>query len=219
MPFTTDIHPEDVLAALLAKGPRAQVQRTLNRIHEICRKQHETGSRDFSLATIGRLCEQQGIFKGRILYNVTSRDYKDLILAWGAYVGPPVAPPPKALASHGYLMRIEDPAIRSIMQAIIAERDNLKAQVNHLKATRVETVDMRPIGATVVPTPKGTPIAILEMAAQLTEPERDALKAAISPEFLGNEGWTEGERGEIRKGKRVIYQFGYATAIRKILGK
>ena len=31
-------------------------------------------------------------------------------------------------------MRIEDPAIRSIMQTIITERDKLKAQLNTLKA-------------------------------------------------------------------------------------
>jgi hypothetical protein len=50
------------------------------------------------------------------------------------------------LASHEYLMRIEDPAIRSIMQAIIAERDKLKAQLNVLKANTQVTVDRRPLG-------------------------------------------------------------------------
>lgn len=46
----------------------------------------------------------------------------------------------KILASHEYLMRIEDPAIRSKMQAIISERDKLKSQLNILKANTQVTV-------------------------------------------------------------------------------
>lgn len=219
MPFTTDIHPDVVLEALLSKGARAQVQRTLRRLHEICRSQWQSGSRDLSLATIGRMAEEQGLIKGRILYNASSRDYKELIQAWSAYAGPPVAPPPKTLASHGYLMRIDDPAIRSIMQAIIAERDILKAQLNQVKSSTVMKVDVRPLGATIVADSKGQTTAILEMAAQLTEPEREALRNAISPEVLKGEGWHEGKFGEIKKGNRVVFLHGFATAIRRILGQ
>lgn len=218
MSYTTNIHPDAVFKAIQAKGARSQVQRTLEKIHEICRKQYELGSRDFSISTIGRICEQQEVIKGRVLYNATSRDYKELIQAWAAYAGPPIAPPPKELASHSYLLRIEDPAIRSIVQATIAERDMLRAQINQLKSTTIGTVDMRPLGASIASTPDNTPFAVLEMSAQLTEPEREALKAAISPEFLANEGWEEGERGEIKKGGRVLFQRGYISAIRRLLG-
>lgn len=219
MSFSTDIHPDAVLEALLAKGSRAQVQRTLKRLHDICRSQWESGSRDLSLATIGRKAEEQGLMKGRILYNASSRDYKELIQAWAAYAGPPVPPPPKTLASHGYLMRIDDPAIRSIMQATIAERDRLRAQVNQMKSTTIPKVDLRPLGVTVAADSMGKTTAILEMSAQLTEPEREALRKAISPEFLEGEGWHEGKFGEIKKGNRVVFLHGFATAIRRILGQ
>src|SRR3546814_8352051 len=139
----TYIHPDAVLEALLAKGGRSNRRANLSKMHELCRKQYEINSRDFSLPAIGRLAEADAIIKGRALYNAQSADYRVLIEAWAAYAGPPVPKPAKILASHEYLMRIEDPAIRSIMQAIIAERDKLKAQLNVLKANTQVTVDRR----------------------------------------------------------------------------
>src|ERR1700676_4499294 len=128
-------HPDAVLDSLLAKGGRSNKRARLSQAHELCRKQHRSGSRDFSLPAIGRLAEGQKIFStGRPLYNAQSADYRALIEAWATYAGPPTPKPPKTLTNHEYLMRIEDPAIRSIMQAIIAERDKLKAQLNTLKA-------------------------------------------------------------------------------------
>ena len=136
----TDIHPDAVLASLLDKGGRSNRRANLSKMHELCRLQHAAGSRDFSLPAIGRLAEAEGILKGRALYNAT-------------YAGPVAPKSPKTLASHDSLMRIEDPAIRSIMQAIIAERDKLKAQLNVLKANTQVTVDRRPLGATISASP------------------------------------------------------------------
>lgn len=215
----TQIHPDAVLEALLAKGPRSQRRDNLVKMHELCRKQHSGGSRDFSLAAIGPLCEADGIIKGRALYNAASADYKALIEAWAAYAGPPGPKPQKTLASNEYLMRIEDPAIRSIMQAVIVERDKLKAQINLLKSQTHVTVDRRPLGANVVSNPTG-PVAVLTMAAQLTPSERDALQKAIAPQFLDNQGWREGSHGELINDKgRVIFEVGFAKAIRKVLGE
>lgn len=64
----TDIHPDVVLEALLAKGARSNRRANLAKMHELCCKQHETGSRDFSLPAIGRLAEADDIMKGRALY-------------------------------------------------------------------------------------------------------------------------------------------------------
>ncbi|MFL9989503.1 gamma-mobile-trio protein GmtX, partial [Paraburkholderia sediminicola] len=177
------------------------------------------GSRAFSLPAIGRLAEADGIMKGRALYNAQSADYKALIEAWGAYVGPPAPKPPKTLASHEYLMRIEDPAIRSIMQAVIAERDKLKAQLNVLKANAQVTVDRRPLGATIAAAPGSQPVAVLAMAAQFTPSEREALQKAISADYLEERGLREGSHGEIVNERgRAVFEVGFARAIRKALG-
>jgi hypothetical protein len=215
----TDIHPDAVLESLLAKGGRSNRRANLAKMHELCRRQHEAGSRDFSLPAIGRLVDAEGILKGRALYNAQSADYRALIEAWAAYAGPPAPKPPKTLASHEYLMRIEDPAIRSIMQAIIAERDKLKAQLNVLKANAQVTVDRRPLGATVAAAPNSQSVAVLAMAAQFTPSEREALQKAVSADYLEERGLREGSHGEIVNERgRTVFEVGFARAIRKVLG-
>ena len=215
----TDIHPDAVLESLLGKGGRSHRRANLAKVHELCRKQHEAGSREFSLPAIGRLTEAEGILKGRALYNAQSADYRALIEAWGAYAGPPTPKPPKTLASHEYLMRIEDPAIRCIMQTIIAERDKLKAQLNVLKANTQVTVDRRPLGATVSSAPGSHPVTVLTMAAQLTPSEREALLKAVSADYLEERGLWEGSHGEILNERgRAVFDVGFARAIRKVLG-
>ncbi len=219
MTRTTTLHPDAVLESLLAKGGRTQRQRNLQALHEICRRQHQAGSRDFSTAGIGKLCEAEGVLKGRALYNAQSADYRALIEAWSAYAGPAMPKAPKVLARQDYLMRIEDPAIRSLMQSIVVERDKLKAQLNTLKANSQVVVDRRPRGAKVVAAPGSAPLTVLSVESQLTDSERQALRRAVSPEFLRDRGWRELEHGEIVNEKgRTVFDPGYATAIRKVLG-
>ncbi len=214
----TNIHPDAVLESLLAKGGRSNRRTNLAKMHDLCRRQHAAGSRDFSLPTVGRLAEAEGIMKGRVLYNAQSADYKALIEAWAAYSGPPATKPSKTLASHVYLMRIEDPAIRSIMQSIIAERDKLKAQLNVLKANAQVTVDRRPLGATVAAAPGSQPVTVLAMAAQFTPSEREALQKAVAADYLEARGLREGSHGEIVNERgRTVFEVGFARAIRKVL--
>jgi len=215
----TYIHPDTVLEFILSKGVRSNRRANLAKMHDLCRRQHEAGSRDFSLPAVGRLAEAEGIMKGRALYNAQSADYKALIKAWAAYAGPPAPKPPKTLASHEYLMRIEDPAIRSIMQSIIAERDKLKAQLNVLKANTQVTVDRRPLGATVSAPPCSQPVSVLAMAAQFTPSELEALRRAVSADYLEEQGLREGSHGEIVNERgRTVFEVGFARAIRKVLG-
>lgn len=214
---TTNIHPDAVLESLLAKGGRSDRLTKLAQIHAICRKQHEAGSRDFSLGSVGRLVEAEGVLKGRALYNAPSADYRSLIEAWAAYAGPPTARPPKTLASHEYLMRIEDPAIRSIMQAVIAERDKLKAQVNLLKANTEVTVDRRPTGMSAAHGAQS--VTVLALSSQLTPTEREALQKAVSAEYLEGQGLRVGSHGEIVNDRgRTVFEVGFAKAIHKVLG-
>jgi hypothetical protein len=52
----------------------------------------------------------------------------------------------------------------------------------------------------------------------LTAPEREALTKAISREVLDEQDWHEGTHGEILKGKRVIFDVGFAKATCRVLG-
>ncbi|MGV4686768.1 gamma-mobile-trio protein GmtX [Burkholderia pseudomallei] len=212
-------HPDVVLNKLLAKGARSHRRAKLTAMHEICRRHHESGARDFSLPTIGRLAEANGILKGRVLYNAQSADYRVLVGAWATFVGQPAPQASKPLASHEYLMRINDPAIRSIMQAVIVERDKLKAEVNLLKANTQVIVDRRPVGARVAGAPTSPPVVLFDNAEQLTPSEREALHKAISATHLEEQGLREGTHGEIVNDRgRTVFDIGFARAIRKILG-
>lgn len=220
----TDIHPDTVLDALLAKMPRSNKAANLKALHEICRRQYDTLSesvRDYSLPSIGRLCEARGVFKARVLYNAASADYVALINVWAAYSGPASvkAPkPPKVPTSHEYLMRVEDPAIRQLMQAAISERDSLRAQVNMLKSQTSVVIDRRPLGATFPQEVGSTPI--LEPKARLTGSEREALEKSISVDRLARVGCIIGSRGEIKdRDGRTLFEVGFVDAVRKILGE
>jgi hypothetical protein len=123
------------------------------------------------------------------------------------------------LASHEYLMRIEDPAIRSVMRAIIAERDKLKAQLNVLKANTQVTVGRHPLGATVSSTPGTQPVAVLALSTQLTPSERVALQKAVAADYLEERGPKEGSHGEVVNERgRTMFEVGFARAVRKVLG-
>jgi len=219
MNTTTDIHPDAVLSSLLDKGGRSNRLANLTKMHELCRKHHAAGSRDFSLPSIGRLAETEGIIKGRALYNAPSADYRVLIEAWAAYAGPAAPKLPKPQASHEYLMRIPDPAIRSIMQAIIAERDKLRSQLNVLKANTQVTVDRRPQSVTVSAPSSASPVAVLALSEQLTSSEREALQKSVSSSYLEERGLKEGSHGEIvNEHGRTIFEVGFARAVRKVMG-
>jgi hypothetical protein len=48
--------------------------------------------------------------------------------------------------------------------------------------------------------------------------EREAVKAALSDDFLKNESWITDEQGRIKTVKgRTIFPAGFATALRKML--
>jgi hypothetical protein len=104
------IHPDEVLKTL-KEGARPQKQRNFDVVHQACAELHRLGSRDFSLATVGRLSEQRhGVSKGT-LYNKAAADFRTLIQAWAAYASdakPQFSRPYKPVAEEDLLQRIEE---------------------------------------------------------------------------------------------------------------
>ncbi|MCM2308937.1 MAG: gamma-mobile-trio protein GmtX [Sulfuritalea sp.] len=222
---SVSVHPDEVFQAILAKGHRKDKEEKLRKLHELCAveySRHSQGARDLSLGNMARISESHGLFKARVIYNTQSEDYAALIKAWEAYNGPKkskvireqLAPADK----HAFLKKIEDPAIRSLCHMALIERDKIKAELNMLKSKTEVIINMRPLGAEIA---KGSSnVAVIEMAAQLTDSERKALEAAIDPKNLGKREWTIGEAGEVNdKHGRFVFFPGFVTAIAKILGK
>ncbi|MBP2666365.1 MAG: hypothetical protein H6Q76_1345 [Firmicutes bacterium] len=218
-----DVHPDAVLETLLAKNPRSDKAEKLRRLHVICARHNSQvqALRDFTLASIGRLCKSHGLFKTeRTLYNAGSEDYCLLINAWAAFSGPTsvkvTGREPKLPPEHQYLLKIDDHALRGIMQSVIAQRDKYKQQLNILKTqTRIE-IDQRPRGA-VIGDDNATKL-FKGLKEKLTNSERDALCHAISQDFLEDRGWQIGSDGEIYSDNgTLLFYPGFATGIKKVL--
>jgi len=213
------IHPDAILETLKS-GARPQKQRNLNIVHAVCRELHGLGSRDFSLATVGRISEERNGMCRNALYNKTSEDFRTLIGAWGSFAGETTkkqAASLKPLAEDDLLRRIDDPALRSLLGGIVAERNRLRGEVNLLRANANVVIDRRTLPGQVHVMPEGQVMQVLSPLANLTDSETAALRKGISPDFLLQEGWQEGPHGEIVNARgRTLFDVGFAHAIRKL---
>lgn len=216
------IHPDEVLKSL-KEGARSQKQRNFDIIHQVCAELQRLGSRDFSFATIGRMSEERGGISRRTLYNKTSVEFQGLIQEWATFskasqkktASRAQAAP---LAENDLLRKIADPALRALFGGIIADRNRLRTEINLLKANANVVIDKRVLPGHVDVTPQGQIVQVLEGTAALSESEKIAFTKAISPEFLLQEGWIEGENGEIYNARgRKLFDVGFTNAIRKVL--
>lgn len=203
--------PDVVIQEILATKPRPQKVQALKAIHELCRAHHDSGGRDFSVLAIGKLCEEKGLLTARGLYNSASADHRKLIESWARLAGPAPVKVKKALSTDEFVMEIKDPVVRMLVQTTIAERNKLKADLNVLRQAKRIEVDRRPLV-------EDEPVGAIS-ASGLTESERDALKQAVSKQFIEDQGWEERDLGEIvnQRGK-TLFAPGFATGVRKLLG-
>lgn len=107
-------------------------------------------------------------------------------------------------------MRIPDPAVRSLMQAVIGERDKLKALLNVLKAHTQVTVDRRPL-ATAFTAATGEQMEVLALSAKLTASERKALQKAVSSTYLEERGLLQGVAFHVAACKRGVSSINIRT--------
>jgi hypothetical protein len=214
------VSPEEVLAALKT-GAHPRKQLHLDVVHAVCQEIHRLGSNDFSIASIGRMAAQRGGPAFRTLYNPQSEHFRTLIKAWSDFTGDvrgksqPVTTP---LAEEDLLRKIEDPALRALIRVIVAERNHLRADLNTLRANSTITLDMRPLPGEVRIGEGGDVTQVCTTKHRLLPHQRIALERAIAPKFLAQEGWSEGEHGEILNAKgRRLFEKGFVTAVRLIL--
>lgn len=202
----------DELLEQLKKGADARKRRNLDLVHEICREQHERGSKNFTLATIGRLSQQRGGPVAQSFRNRGGTHLRAIISAWADHAEGMLKRPQKTSGTpmDSVLRKIDDAAVRALMGSVIAENTRLKGQVNLLKRNANVIIDMRP-------EPAAHTIEILS-PTMLTESEKEALAHAISDEFMKSEGWTVASSGRVKNANgRSLYKAGYVTAIKKVL--
>ncbi len=98
---------------------------------------------------------------------------------------------------------------------LMAENKKLKRENSLLKEQTIFTIDMRPLNDIS----KNKDVVIVEPSYNLTDTEIDALRNAISNEFLNHQGWTTDNYGRVKENGIQIYKAGYVTAIQKILNE
>jgi hypothetical protein len=215
------IDPERVLENLKAEATTRK-RRSLDLVHNILIDQGESGSRDFSIATIGRLCAEAGGPSPQSIRNKGGADYRRLIEAHAAFHGTTRKKPLSATSrgnlprsAEDLLKRIEDPALRAVFGSIVAERNALAQECRVLKANVELVVDRREEHG-----PRATVEVLPALTGLLTPMEREALDEAVSERLLAQRGWQAFDNGRIKDANgRTIYKPGYVTAIRKILAE
>jgi hypothetical protein len=209
--------PDELLELLKTKS-NARKQRSLDIISGICKEQLERGSRDFSIATIGRLSSEQGGPSPQTIRNKGGDDFRALIATWAEHSKGAMKKPPRIQESgiSSILEKINDPAVRSIVGSILATNSKLQREVNLLKQQAEIVIDRRTVPLT---TPKIQDTAQLSGIAEYhTSTELIALTHAISAELMGQEGWTIEKSGRVVNSLgRTIFRAGLVTAIQKVL--
>ncbi len=208
--------PDELLDLFKAKS-NTRKQRSLDIINEICREQVERGSKDFSIATIGRLSVEKSGPSPQTIRNKGGDDFRSLIASWAEHSKGATKKPPKIQESgiSSILGKISDPAVRSIVGSILATNAKLQREVNLLKQQAEIVIDRRTIPLS---TTKQQDAQLIGITESLTTTELTALSHAISTELMEQEGWTIEKSGRVVNNLgRTIFRAGYTSAIRKFL--
>lgn len=190
---------------------------SLRLIYRLCEEQHARGSRDFSIATIGRLSHEAGGPSAPAIRNKTGDDYKALMKVFSSWVGGK----PKKTADHKpgicdeLLEGVSDPVLRARIGILVAELASARGQLIALRHLANTTSVLRLDGSSEVPPDKHSEP---DNMAHLSSQEKMALERAISPDTLAHWGWLSEANGRVKTDAgQVVYPAGYLTAIRKVL--
>lgn len=219
----TQIHPDEVLDNLKATCGNKRSKDNLEILHEVCRRQKEGHSTDFTLPTIGRLSSSAG---GPGYTSIRTSDksgqrFQQLITAWANYTDGVTSQSKRENKEKNRLPTLADllqkAGVDAVLVALVGrlEVEHRKAvnAVNLAKSQGEVVIDRRKIAHQVDPS------ATTEVlpATTLTDMEKKALQAALSADFLDGEGWTMDKSGRIKNDKgRTIFQAGFATALKKM---
>lgn len=210
----------------LKEGRNPRTQRSLDKLNAILEEYTESGKRDFSITTIGRVSSNQDGPGYQSLRATSNEHYRRLIEAWATKAGTTTKKPLSATsrsrdvpADHKLLERIPDIAVRSLFGQIIAERNRYRTQLNLLKESTEIVIDKRPVR--YVETKPETSVEILPaFDGVLSLPEIKALTEAVSDEHMEKNGWQYTAAGQVKNEDNIeIFPRGFVSAVRKVLGE
>lgn len=193
--------PEDMLDFLCKKAPRQS--KTLQAIYDVCRKQLESGSSDFSYAAIARLGSALNVPKAQSIRNKTGENYQALIKSFeGDKDAKTRVPKPKP--SDAWADDIKDPKHRILVYRLLGELSEAQTIIKEF-------------------VPPGLIIKIDDRSKslpdfRLTNIERRAIEHLRSDDFYLAWKLTKGDKGDaLDLQGRAVFKPGTMQAIEKIL--
>lgn len=211
-----------VLLETMCKTATPRKERSLRLIYSICEEQHQRGSKDFSIVTIGRLSHEREGPSAASIRNKPGEDYRALLKAFAEDVGGQSRRMAESRqdAVDDVLEGVADPVLRIRIQLLLAENKSLRTQMLGLRhlANNTACIRIEQGGAFSFATPDEPTHAPAQVGPELDVLERRALLAAIAPRTLEHWGWSKDVMGRIlSEGGQVVFQAGFVSAIEKIL--
>lgn len=214
----------DNVLETLKSGKTPKTQRSLDKLNETLRTYFNSGARDFSVTTIGRISKEEGGVGYESIRATANTHFRELIEAWAAKASTTLKKPPRAGANrstgkdYGLLERIPDVALRAVFGQIIRERDRFKSEAHMLKNQAQIVIDKRPIRYSEKS--PGTNVEIIPSVQSLLSPlEIKALEYACSDECLEKNQWDVSQLGQVKDASGdEIFPRGFMTALKKLLG-
>lgn len=216
----------DINAVLetLKAGKSAKTQASLDKLNEALKAYYESGKRDFSITTIGRVSAEANGVGYQSIRATANKHYRDLIEAWAAKAQTTTKKPPSVAArksgqDYQLLERIDDTAVRALFGQIIRERDRYRSEANMLKNQTQIVIDKRP---TAYSEPQSD--ASVELLPSLkgicSDNEIKALQTVCTDEWLEKLGFQANKLGQVKDelGTEILPR-GFLTGLKKILGE
>lgn len=211
--------PKQLLGELCAQASPRKV-RSLELIFALCEEQHERGSKDFSVATIGRLSAQRGGPTAAAIRNKTGEPYRALMKTYADSVGGrsrKVAAGPHRDEVDVVLEGITDPVVRTRVNLLLAELRSLRAQLLGVRHLANQNATIVIGGSTSTAVTSGSE-SLEAGGLHLTALEQRALQSAISERTLAHWGWAMDKSGRITsESGQVVFGAGFASAVKKAL--
>lgn len=122
----------------LDKSPRTE--KSLDQLNSLLKARYNSGEKDFSIATIGRISKANNGVGTVSIRNKTGVHFRLLIEAWATKANTTLKKPHVTQSrvlniptDLQLLTRLDDPALRAVFGQIIAEKNKLKVENNILK--------------------------------------------------------------------------------------
>lgn len=197
----------DILEKLKSGASRKKIS-SLEIINAVCKEQIERGSKNLTIAMVGRLSSTLGDPSEQAIRNASGKAYQILIEEWRKRHVAEKTVIRKINSEFRWIEDIDKPNIRwhaeDFRNRFIMQRNEL----NLIKQITEFNIDMRPIKST----------NSTERGLSLSDIERRAIEHCISDENLEVNGWRIDERGQILGPRNnQVFKPGFSNAIRKIL--